>query len=158
MAREANFDLQAVHHYFAAECFNRAWDYIEKSERSPEEADKMVLLGSASLWHWQQREDCTPANLSVGYWQMSRIYALRGELQAARNYSQKCLDICLSENLPPFNLGYAYEALARVSELANEQDHALQYLKLGEQAANQVTDEKDRQLLLNDLRSIGGEE
>ena len=69
MAKEPEFDLQVAHRYFSATCFNQAWELIDKPERTAEEDEAMVQLSLASTWHWTQREDCTPANLSIGYWQ-----------------------------------------------------------------------------------------
>jgi tetratricopeptide (TPR) repeat protein len=156
MGNAADFDLQAAHRYFAAECFNRAWDFIEKPERTRDEADQMLALGMASLWHWQQREDHTPKNLAVGNWQMSRIHALRGELAPALAHAQKSLEIARSASLPPFYLGYAYEALARCAATAGDRQQASAYLDAAREAASQVTDREDQQLLLQDISAIGG--
>src|ERR1700687_1872237 len=64
-----------AHRFFSAHCFNRAWDLIRKSNRTTIECEQMLQLSQASLWHWTQRSDCTPKNLSIGNWQLSRIYA-----------------------------------------------------------------------------------
>ena len=69
----------------------------------------MLLLNLASLWHWTQRPDCTPGNLSNGYWQLSRIYALLGQADAAQQYGQLCLKSSQGEGTLPFHLGYAYD-------------------------------------------------
>lgn len=37
MSNEASFDAAAAHRYFAAECFNQAWDLISKPDRTPDE-------------------------------------------------------------------------------------------------------------------------
>ena len=92
MAQKPDFDLTAAHRYFAAECFNRAWDLIDKPVRTPEEDQDMIHLNQASLYHWSQREDCTNRNLSVGNWQASRIYALLGQADNARRKQNKSLE------------------------------------------------------------------
>ncbi len=66
------------HRYFSAQCFNRAWELIRRIDRTELESEQMLLLAQASLWHWTQRPDCTPRNLSIGYWQLSRVFALLG--------------------------------------------------------------------------------
>ena len=43
-----NIDLENAHRYFSAECFNRAWDYIDKPERTPEEDLNMLTASMAS--------------------------------------------------------------------------------------------------------------
>jgi len=76
VVKQPEFDLDAAYKYFSAECFNRAWELIEKKDRSPEEDDTLLALSMRSLWHWTQRKDCSAENLSVAYQQLSRIFVL----------------------------------------------------------------------------------
>lgn len=149
-----DFDLAAAHRFFSADCFNKAWALIEKSERTPEEDEEMVRLNQASLWHWSQREDCARRNMSIGYWQASRIHALLGWADEARRYGQLCLQYSREE--PPFFLAYAYEALARAEALAGNQALAEQYYGEALRLAEAVVDTEDRELLLADLNMIKG--
>ncbi len=80
MADQADFDLLAAHKHFSAWCFNRAWDLIEKPDRTEAEARLMTALSHASIFHWISRPDCTDQNLSVGYWQASQFRRLSGML------------------------------------------------------------------------------
>ncbi len=59
-------DLASANKYFSAECFNRAWELIDKQDRSEADNVNMLALSMASFWHWTQRSDCTNENLSVG--------------------------------------------------------------------------------------------
>ena len=152
MAQKPDFDLAAAHRYFAAECFNRAWDLIDKPVRTPEEDQDMIHLNQASLYHWSQREDCTNRNLSVGNWQASRIYALLGQADNARRYAELSLHYGQAEG--PFYLGYAHEALARAALLAGKPEKVAEYLQQAQQYLAQVTDPEDRELLANDLQTI----
>lgn len=79
MTQTPEFDLQKAHHFFAANCFNQTWDYIDKPARTSEEGLAMLLASMASLWHWTQRKEVTPTNLSVGYWQLSRSTPCSGK-------------------------------------------------------------------------------
>ena len=79
-----DFDSAKAHQFFSAHCFNSAWELIDKPERTPEENEQIIQRTMASLWHWTQREDCTDQNLSIGYWQAARVYALAGEPDNAR--------------------------------------------------------------------------
>jgi len=58
MAKALEFDVSAAHKYFSANCFNMAWDLIEKTNRTPEDERLMVALNQASIYHWLQRDDC----------------------------------------------------------------------------------------------------
>src|ERR1700761_8699308 len=102
MSSDAGPDLAAAHRHFSAWCFNRAWDLIEKPDRTEADDLMMVALNQASIFHWRSRPDCTAKNLAVGYWQASRIQALIGNAQEA----MRCALVCLghSEALAPFHL------------------------------------------------------
>jgi len=152
--KKPEFDTKAAHKYFAAGCFNRAWDLLDKSERSPEEDEQMIALSHASIWHWTQRDDCTDTNLSVGYWQASRIYALLGQTENARRYGQ--LSLKYSEDSEPFYVAYAYEALARAESLAGDKAKSKEYLELAGKLAESVSDAEWKKILMDDLATITG--
>ncbi len=147
-----NFDLPAAHRYFAAQCFNRAWDLMEKTGRSPEENRLMVALNQASLYHWQQRADCDSRRLSVGFWQASRIQALLGNAAEARRHAEVCREY--SQDLEPFYLGYAFEALARAALLAGDASSARDLAGRARGLAGRVESVDERGLLLKDLATL----
>lgn len=155
MTTDSELDLQAAHRYFSARCFNQTWDLIEKAERTPDEDQQMIGLTMASMWHWTQRADCTAENLSVAYWQASRVYALVGQADNARRYGQLCLEVSRRPGVGPFFLAYALEALARAEMVAGDRDRMAAYRRQAQEAAEDVPEMEDRQLILNDLASIG---
>jgi len=152
MADKPSFDIEHAHKFFSAHCFNRAWQLIEKPDRTSEDDEQMIRLAQVSLWHWAQRVDCTGKNLSIGYWQASRIYAMLGEAGNARKYAQLCLENAPSHE--PFHLGYAYEALARAESIAGNDANANEYLVEAWRHAEEVTGAKDKQLLVDDLATL----
>jgi hypothetical protein len=154
MVKKPDFDLQAAHKYFSAEGFNRAWDYIDKPVRTTSEEDMMLQLSMASLWHWTQREDCTPTNLSIGYWQVSRVFALLNKADQARHYGELCLEVSQGEAVLPFYRGYAYESLARAELVAGNPDEMEKILTQAHQVAAGLSDAEEKTQLLNDLATI----
>jgi hypothetical protein len=154
MTEELEFDLQAAHKHFAGHCFNQVWDLLDKSERTAAEDEQMIRLALASHWHWTQREDCTETSISVAYWQTSRVYAVLGQGENARRYALLCLEASQGDDIPPFYLGYAFEALARAEMVAGDQAKMNQHLEMARQAAEQVEDADSKQWLLDDLDSI----
>lgn len=149
MAKKPEFDLQSAHKYFSAHCFNAAWDLIEKKDRTEDEDDQMIRLAQASMWHWLQREDRVDRNLSVGYWQLSRVHFLAGRIEQARKYGRISLEYARNEG--PFYKGYAYEALARA---AAEKSKTMEYLDEARKLASQIDDSEERKMLVGDLDSI----
>ncbi len=154
MAKKSDFDTQEAHNYFSAECFNRAWDFIDKPKRSLSDEDRMLQLSLASLWHWTQRQDVTPKNLSIGYWQVSRVFALLRQADLARQYAKLSLEAVQDKGVEPFYLGYAYEALARAEMVGRNDDEMEKYLVLAHQFAALVINSEEKNQLLRDLASI----
>jgi hypothetical protein len=149
---EPSFDVAAAHRYFAVEAFNFTWLLIDK-HRSPDENEKMILTAMASLWHWTQRDDCTPQNLSVGHWQVARVYALVGQGENAWSHAERALHFAAGS--PPFYVGYAHEALARAAAVLRDQAASAENLALARACAAQVADADERRTLEHDLKTIG---
>ena len=149
---DPDFDRDKAHRYFSAACFNEAWRFIRKTDRTPDDDEQMIRLTQASLWHWTQRRDCTRQNMSIGYWQASRVYAKLGRAEEARRYGQLCLAETSEE--VPFYRGYAYEALARAESVAGNRAVALKHSAEAARLAQRVTDLEDRAALLEDLETI----
>ena len=153
MADTPNFDIQQAHKYFSADCFNKTWDNMDKDGgRSTEENMEMLHTAIASLWHWTQRDDVTPRNLSIGYWQVSRVYCLIKQPNNARRYGLLALEY--AKNLSPFLKGYAYETLARAEMIANNRVIMKVYLDKAREILAQINDEEDRQALAKDLDAL----
>jgi len=153
MADKPNFDIQQAHKFFSADCFNKAWDYIDKDgNRSKEENMEMLHTAIASLWHWTHREDVKPNNLSIGYWQVSRVYCLIKQPNNARRYG--LLSLQYAKGLSSFLQGYAYETLARAEMLADKRFIMKEYLAKAHDMLEQVENEEDHRLLAKDLESI----
>lgn len=146
------FDEPRGHRYFSAQCFNRTWELIDKPDRSPAEDEQMVLRAYASFWHWTQRPDVTPQNLSVGYWLLSRVHALVGQAALARHFGQLSLQHAAAA--PPFYRGYAHEALARAAQIEQEEVDYRLHLESAEACLREIDDADDRSLLENDLSSL----
>ncbi len=154
MAKAPEFDVVAAHRYFAAYCFNGAWDLIEKKERTDLEDQAMVVLSQASIFHWSQRPDCDDEKMSIGYWQASRVQSLIGNPVEAVRLGEICLSY--SKGLRPFFVGYAHETLARAHAQEGQRQVAAKHLKAAREQLPLVKDQAARDQLAADLREIDG--
>lgn len=154
MAKRTDFDIGAAHKHFSVICFNKAWELIEKSDRTPDEDEQMIRLSLSSHWHWRQRKDYTSKNASIAYWQTSRVYAVLSRGDESRHYGQLCLGVSQGEDIEPFFLGYAYEALARAEVVSANQSEMDAYLHQANQIVEKITDSDEKKMLLDDLTTI----
>ncbi len=147
--KDPGFDTAAAHRFFSAHCFNRAWELIEKPARTPDDNRLLVALNQASIFHWQQRPDCTDTHRSIGYWQASRIQALLGNAAEARRYGE--ISLAFAEHAEPFYRGYAFEALARAEKLAGSAARSAEFAAKARDFAQSVSEADEREALLADL-------
>lgn len=147
-----SIDLPAAHKFFSAHCFNGVWALLDKPSRTSWEDEQMIAAAFASLYHWMQRPDCTPENLSIGTWQVSRVCVVLNRPAEARRYADLCLKH--SQGLSAFLLGFAHEAQARAAQAAGDTAGRDSHLALAQQFTTQVVDPNERDMLLGDLATI----
>ena len=152
MPNPPTFDVPAAHKYFAADCYNQTWNFIDKPKRTPEEDLSMLQTAMASLWHWSQREDASPTNFAIGYWQVSRVFALMGQTENARRFGEMSLKSAQGGEV--VFIGFGYEALARAEMVAGNKEKMNEYLDQAWSCAEKVEEEDDRKLLVKDLETI----
>ncbi|WHY88282.1 hypothetical protein QNH39_10785 [Neobacillus novalis] len=143
-----------THKQLAINCFNASWDLLDNTERSSEEAEEMINLAHTSFWHWTKVVDHTSQNLSIGYWQLSRVYAVAELGERALYYGDRCLEVSLANEIEPFYIGYAYEALCRANALLEKNDLAKEQYNFAMEYAQLVKVEKSKESLIKDLDSI----
>jgi hypothetical protein len=138
----------------AADLFNLVWRLLEKPDRTIEDDETMVHAAHASRFYWG--ESGTPKNWARGDWQLSRVYATLGRAEPAVHHAERCLALCLAhpEDLEPFDLPYAHEALARAHAVADDCAEAERFLGLARQGAERIEDADDREQLEVDLGTI----
>lgn len=146
------FDVAVAHRHFAPACFNRVWELLEKPDRTPAENDEMLLAAMSSVWHWSQHPECQPRNLAVGYWQISRVYAVLGNGLEARRFAARSAQHAGEET--PFYMAYAHEALARAGRVLNDEDAAARHLAEARHLMTKVTDAEQREMLSADLATL----
>jgi tetratricopeptide (TPR) repeat protein len=142
------------HKQIASQCFNRVWDFLDLQERTKEEEEQMIHLAHTSFWHWTQVEEHTPTNLSIGYWQIARVYAVVGNGEQSRYYAERCVEVSLQADIPPFYIGYGYEALARAYMVLGQNEVALDIFQKALSYAEEVVVEDSKNMLLKDLYEI----
>lgn len=149
------FDLQASHRWFSAECFNATWDLIEKPARTPEQDDEMLLRAATSLWHWKQREDFGPKNASIAYWLLSRVYALVGEPELAMRHGRQSLAVIAeADDVDDFFRAYAHEAMARAAHVAGDIEERDAQVARVRSYLDVIDEDENRRVLLDDLGSL----
>lgn len=143
-----------THREMAITCFNKVWDLLGLENRSQKQSEEMVHLCHSSFWHWTQVQEHTPTNLSIGYWQLSRVYAVTGKSENALHYAKECIEISANEELEPFYKAYAYEAAARAYKGLEEAVKCNESLETAFHFTSQVVDDESKGWLTKDLDDL----
>jgi hypothetical protein len=143
---------QAFHRKMAADRFNAVWNYLEKAERTLDEDDAIIHMAHASRHHWAQAG--TAVNLARGEWHISRVYSTLRRAEPALYHAARCLDSCVQNRIGDFDLAFAYEALARASAVAGKSSGCAEFLRKAREAAGDITETDDHELLLRDLETV----
>jgi hypothetical protein len=96
----------------------------------------------------------TAVNRVRSEWQCSRVYAVLGREEPALWHARRCLAICELEGIGDFDLGFAYESLARAHAVAGDPEEAKRWLEQAHNAAAEIAEDDDRELLLSDLETV----
>ena len=152
----ASFDEPAGHQYFAAHCFNGAWDVLDMDSRTDEDVEVMIDLAHASRMHWRHRDDVTPRTRSVAAWQISRVYSVAGRPDEALRYGTEALDIARLGDVDDFYVGYAHEAVARAADALGDSETASLHLVAARELLASIADDDRRKALAADLDSVNG--
>jgi len=141
-----------VHQQFAIALFNQTWDLIELDDRDQEDDDRMIHAAHASRYHWEIAG--TGENIARGEWLVSRVYALLHRIEPCLYHADRCLKVTLQNDLKDFDLAFAYEAMARASNLAGDEVETAKYVTLAKDAGTEISDPDDRNYFFNELKTI----
>ena len=139
----------------AASLFNGTWTLLEKEERSRDEDDAMLHMAHAGAHHWRQVGKAH--NIARSEWQCSRVYAVLRRAEPCLHHAQRVLDLCRENGLGDFDLAFAYEALARGCAIGGDTAQARAYTEQALAAAEDISEDDDRELLMTDLETIPGQ-
>jgi hypothetical protein len=137
------------HRKTAVRCFNRAWDYLEMKNRTPDQEREMLQLAHASRHHWSLVG--SDRNRAVGDWQISRVYGELGHPRLSLQYAKACLAECTGKRLTEIT-PTAYEAMARAYAVGNDFKSASKYLEIARrQLAMLDLDTEDRRIFKSQI-------
>jgi lipopolysaccharide biosynthesis regulator YciM len=143
----------ATQRQLAVDLFNRTWKLLERPDRTQAEDDEMLHCAHASRYHWIGAG--TQVNAARGEWQCSRVYAVLGRGEPALHHAKRCLELAeTAHDAAPWDIPFAYEALARAYAVAGDEDEARRWLDRAREAADAIEKEGDKNLLLSDLETV----
>lgn len=152
MSSDERFTAAEWHRHLAVSLFNETWVYLEKSDRSDAETDRMLHMAHASRYHWEQVGEAV--NLARGEWQVSRVHAVAGQPEGALYHGRRCLEILDDHGIGDWDRAAALEAIARAHMVAGDAEKMAAFLEQARAACQSIADPQDRAVVEGDLESI----
>lgn len=138
----------------AKDLFNRVWTLLETPDRTPAQDDEMLHAAHASRFHWGEPGVGEPVHLARGEWQCSRVYAVLGRSEPALWHARRCLAIVEEHDLAGFDLGAAFEAIARAQLAAGNLAEVATWKARAATVLAGLTDGDDREILAGDVATL----
>jgi len=153
MKSEIKYTLNESHLLFAKKANGETWQLLEKETLSEEEKDLLLYTVFASSYHWAFAGEVV--NKQRGEWLISRAYSKLEMSDACLFHAKKCLKCTQDEtaNFMDFDYAYANEALSRSYALLGRIDKAQFYYDKAINIGKKISNEKDRKLFIDDLKS-----
>jgi hypothetical protein len=145
--------FEKIHHYMGIELNQQTWKLLEKKDRNDTDDHRMLAFAKASLYHWQNSQEFQLLNEQRGEWMISHVFSVLGKGKEALSHAKKCWVLTESLNLQGFDLGHAYEALARAHGASGHSEKMNEYFLKSKDIGKQIEGNKDKEIFLADLHS-----
>jgi hypothetical protein len=141
----------AEHRKLAIEANNSTWEFLDRepSSLSVQDIEEMTRRAYAAAYHWTRAENATVVNEIRASWLIAKVWIHQSRGDIALAVSNRCIELCLANNVKDFDLAYVYETKARSLACLGDLDgarEAKQFASLVE-----IADEEDRKLVAADL-------
>lgn len=137
---------------WASTLFNDVWTELGRTDRRPEDDDRMVHMAHASRFHWGEIGGSQES--AIGEWQCSRVYAALGRFEPSLHHAERCLVFSRREGVEDWVEASAYEAIARAYAVGNDAGHSRLAREKASELAAAIRDKENRAVVLADIESL----
>ena len=149
MGDDATSDDASEHRTMAVQLFNRTWELLDDTHRTPAQDREMLGAALGSHYHWGVVGE--ERNFAIGDWQVARVLVELGAVDLAQNFADLALRRAVDGNLGPFLVGCGHEVLARVAAAKGDKEARDNHLNRADDLLSMIEDEEERDVLRTDL-------
>jgi len=139
------------HRKLAIEANNLTWEFLdcELGSLSELDSEEMTRRAYAAAYHWSRAENATVINEIRASWLIAKVWIHQSRGDIALAVSNRCIELCLANNIKDFDLAYVYEAKARSLACLGDLDGAREAKRVA--SSVEIVDEEDQKLVQADL-------
>jgi len=138
----------------AIAAFNRAWELIDRPDRSPDDDDDMLAAAFASRYLWDSIGG--DEQRAVGDWQIAHVASLLGCAALALSRAERALERVVRNSWTDWRLASCYEGMARAHATAGNAAQRDRWAGLCREVVDALEEEEDRELITSQLASVPG--
>jgi hypothetical protein len=138
----------------AAEAFNKAWEYLDRSDRTQDDDDAMLAATFTQRHLWGSVG--TPLEIERAEWQISRVYAVLGKDPESLRHAERCLRIVTDEAIGGFDVAFAHEAVARACSVLGDAARRAAHRREALASCAAIPDKGDRDYAEAQIATIPG--
>jgi tetratricopeptide (TPR) repeat protein len=148
MSEEKTYTELEAHRFFAVRFHGKAWELLEKPDRTKQEDELMIHTAHASCCHWLTAG--TGVHHQRGEWLIALVYSVLGIAEAALRYANRCLELTRqhADLMEDFDWAFAYECVARANAIAGKRDEAIKHIERAQKAGEAIKEAEDRKVFL----------
>ena len=141
----------AEHRKLAIEANNSTWELLDRepSSLSEQDIEEMTRRAYAAAYHWTRAENATVVNEIRASWLIAKVWIHQSRGDVALDISDRCIELCLANNIADFDLAYVYETKARSLACLGDIGGAREAKQRAQQI--DIADDEDRKLVQADL-------
>lgn len=153
MPEQKQYTQDQAHRFFAVEFNNTIFGLAEKESLTEEEKERIIQLGHAALLHWQKFSSSKIVNTQRGFYMIAKAYVVAGEKENALKYAKMCFKTTFENEseMADFDIGYAYEMMARTAAMNSNRTEFEKYYKLALAQKENISKEGDLKYYVLDL-------
>jgi len=138
-------ETERWHRRFAIDLFNRSWDLLEQTDRSPDDDAEMLAAAFGSAWHWRQVG--TAENRALADHQIAKVASHVGQPALALHYARRTLEAVELAHFGDWQVASAYEGMARACAAAGDLSGRDYWVQRCTVALGAVPDAADRSVV-----------
>lgn len=138
----------------AKAAFNRAWDLIETTDRTPEQIREMIMTAMASRYLWSiAQEPADESTLVIGDWQIAHVLSLIGSGELALLFAEAAFQRVRSNGWTDWRQASVEEGLSRAHAILGNKEEQERHADACRRLLPTLDDE-DRSVIEAQLMSI----
>jgi len=132
--------------------YNRCWELLESSGRTPDQDVELLTSAFAARHHWLAVGG--PEQFAVSDWMVARAAGDVGAGGLALLFARRANAVAEELEGPEWLSASTAEGVARASAQCGDVDEARRWMGIATERLERITDDEDRELIADQLRSL----